>query len=120
MLQTGHVAASERGSPLWTMPEAGNGHAMIDEKAPITHVAIRFRGVVYSLPAPNRHHHVIAKIVQETGVDCVDGHGDDQGFLDANGRYLTRKQALVCAEVYGQIKPGTVIRANRLFSEDVW
>ncbi len=25
----------------------------------ITHVAIRFQGKVYSLPAPNRHHDVI-------------------------------------------------------------
>jgi hypothetical protein len=93
---------------------------MSDVKAPITHVAIRFRGVVYSLPSPNRHHHVIAKIAQETGADRVDGHGDDQGFLDANGTYLTRQQALLSAQLHGQIKPGTVIRANRLFSEDVW
>lgn len=89
-------------------------------RARLTHVAIRFRGAVYSLPAPNRHHHVIAKIVAETGVDNVDVHDDDQGFLDERGTYLNRQQALVIAELLGQIKPGTVIRARQLFSEDVW
>ena len=90
------------------------------ERTKITHVAIRFRGQVYSLPAPNRHHHVIAKIIQETGVDTVDVPEDDQGFLDATGTYLRRGQALVSAALHEQIKPGTVIRMNRLFSEDVW
>ena len=28
----------------------------------ITHVAIKYNGVVYSLPKPNRHHHVIRSI----------------------------------------------------------
>jgi hypothetical protein len=60
---------------------------------PITHVAIRFRGKVWSLPAPNRHHDVIRLIAEETGVESVDG-GCTQGFLDSAGRYLNRKEAL--------------------------
>jgi len=90
------------------------------ERTKITHVAIRFRGKVYSLPAPNRHHHVIGLIIQETGVDHVDSLGDDQGFLDETGTYLRRGQALISAQMFGQIKPGAVIRMNQLFSEDVW
>lgn len=85
---------------------------------PITHVAIRFQGKVWSLPAPNRHHHVIQYIVEQTGVDYVDG--DEQGFLDADGNYLTRQQALEAALVNGQVKDPSNIKANRLFSEDVW
>ena len=90
------------------------------ERTKLTHVAIRFRGKVYSLPAPNRHHHVIWKIVRETGVDAVDAPEEDQGFLDESGTFLNRRQALVSAEMFGQIKKGAVIRYGMLFSEDVW
>lgn len=90
------------------------------DRAKLTHVAIRFRGVVYSLPAPNRHHHVIGEIIRLTGVETVDAPTDDQGFLDENGTFLNSHQALVSAKLFDQLKPGTVIRAERLFSEDVW
>lgn len=90
-------------------------------RPPITHVAIRFQGKVYSLPAPNRHHDVIRLIVEtDPTVKTVNAYEDDQGFLDADGRYLMRRQALYNAQVNNQIKPGTTIRAGRLFSEDIW
>ncbi len=84
----------------------------------ITHVAIRFQGVVYSLPPPNRHHHVIWEIVARTGVSCVDNN--EQGFLDASGRFLNRRQALASARLFGQIKDESQIRLGQLFSEDLW
>ena len=84
----------------------------------ITHVAIRFENRVYSLPAPNRHHHVIWEIVRLTGVDSVDN--DVQGFLDDTGRFLTRRQALLSAREHGQLKDPANVRMNMLFSEDVW
>ena len=42
---------------------------------------------------------------------------DEQGFLDEGGRFLTRKQALVSAELFGQLlcEPRGV-----LTSEDLW
>jgi hypothetical protein len=86
----------------------------------ITHVAIRFEGKVWSLPAPNRHHHVIRHIAEETGARYVDAHDEDQGFLDESGRYLNRKQALVSALLNEQVKDPSKIRLNMLFSEDVW
>lgn len=86
----------------------------------ITHVAIRFQGKVYALPAPNRHHHVIAHICQEAGVSFVDSHGEDQGFLDESGRYLTRKQALISAQVNGQMREDRPVWHNELYSENVW
>ncbi len=87
----------------------------------ITHVAIRFQGTVYSLPAPNRHHDVIRKIAEETGADTVPSMGEDQGFLDAEGRYLTRRQALGVAGREGQIKENALgPEIGKLFSEDVW
>ncbi len=89
----------------------------------ITHVAIRFEGVVYSLPAPNRHHDVIRKIVEETGVKFVYKNPDTddaQGFLDDTGRFLNRKQALIHAIVNDQVKDLNKVRLDMLFSEDLW
>ena len=87
----------------------------------ITHVAIRFLGTVYSLPAPNRHHDVIRMIVEQTGAECVDARDDDQGFLIDGERYCRRRPALRIALESGQCKPDALgVRLGRLFSEDVW
>lgn len=87
---------------------------------PITHVAICFKGIVYSLPKPNRHHNIIWKIVEETGIDKVDSYGDDQGFLDSAGKYLTRKEALDNARANGQLRDDRPIWNDELFSENLW
>jgi hypothetical protein len=87
---------------------------------PITHVAIRFNGVVYSLPKPNRHHNVIWLIVEQTGVETVDAHGEDQGFLDSEGEYLTRKEALDNARFNDQLRDDRPIWNEELFSENLW
>lgn len=86
----------------------------------ITHVAIRFDGKIYSLPEPNRHHHVIRHIVDTTGVKYVDARNEDQGFLDETGQYLTRQEALVSALANKQVKDESNIRHKMLFSEDLW
>lgn len=83
----------------------------------ITHVAIQHQGVVYSLPAPCRHHHVIHWIYLHIGVP-VDN--EIQGFLDHDGNFLDREQAWLHALAHGQVKfhfrPGD----NWLYSEHVW
>lgn len=83
----------------------------------ITHVAIKHNGKVHSLPAPNRHHHILWKAVEETGKGL---HGGEQGFLDDQGNFLDRFQALEHALACNQVKDINDIRAGRLFSEDVW
>ncbi len=89
-------------------------------RPPLTHVALRFAGKVWSLPRPHRHHHVIRLICWlDPDVDSVDCAAEDQGFLDAGGRYLTREQAEVSAEANGQIKNGKTI-GSVLTSEDLW
>jgi hypothetical protein len=85
----------------------------------LTHVAIRFQGKVWALPAPNRHHHVIRHIVEQTEVDHVDAREDDQGFLDENGTYR-RSAALFHALKHGQVKDPKQDRCGMLFSEDLW
>jgi hypothetical protein len=91
----------------------------------ITHVAIRFQGKVWSLPRPYRHHHIIRVIMYLDGqfgdgeLTAVDTHGNDQGFLDEAGQYLTRKEAEARATLTGQIKNGKII-GGVLTSEDLW
>lgn len=84
----------------------------------ITHVAIRYRGKIYSLPSPNRHHHVIWKIVEETGEDHIGSN--EQGFLDELGYFLDREMALRHALANNQVKDESKIRCAQLFSEDLW
>lgn len=84
----------------------------------IASVAIRYEGRTYSLPPPSRHHHIIRMIAEENGVGV---HGDEeQGFLDSDGAFLNRKQALDVALAAGQVLDPANIRAGRLFSEDLW
>ncbi len=85
----------------------------------ITHVAIRFNGVIYSLPKPNRHHDVIRYIIELTGVETVNSHGEDQGFLDSAGKYWNRSEALIIAKNNGQLRKDRPI-LNKLFSENLW
>jgi len=87
----------------------------------ITHVAIRFQGKIWSLPAPNRHNDVIRLIVRETGVKYVDARDDDQGFLIDGELWCRRKPALRIALAAGQCKPDTLgPKLGALYSEDVW
>lgn len=48
--------------------------------------------------------------------------GAEQGFVTADGRFLTREQAGALAQRTGQLKPGVVLseRGGQLFSEDLW
>jgi len=86
----------------------------------ITHVAIRFKDIVFALLCPNRHHDVIRKIVEETGVSHVDSYDEDQGFLDETGKYLTRKQALRVATINNQLLSDRNVYHNELCSENLW
>jgi hypothetical protein len=89
-------------------------------RPPLTHVAIRFQGKVWSLPRPYRHHHIIRIIhYLDSDVTHVDVHLEDQGFLDAAGRFLNRNQAEVNAHIHKQIKGGKII-GGVLTSEDLW
>lgn len=83
----------------------------------ITEVAIKIGTTIYSLPAPNRHHNIIWKLAEE-GIELPDD--DIQGFLTDEGKFLDRFEALGYALKHNQVKDVNNIRANRLFSEDLW
>jgi len=89
------------------------------ERARLTHVAVRdTEGQVWSLPRPYRHHHVL-KVMYDHGAKQREDNHENQGFLDAHGHYLTRKQALVNAHAHHQLIGGKTI-ASILTSEDLW
>lgn len=89
--------------------------------ARITHVAIRHRGKVYSLPAPNRHHHVLWEM-RDSGIPRTELGDHEQGFVDESGAFLTRTHAFERAQETGQIKPRVPgnYEGPLLFSEDLW
>lgn len=74
-------------------------------------------GIVYSLPAPNRHGGVIVKMVQE-GCQKPVTKDATQGFILADGEFVDRLEGLEIAKENGQYKPKYV--RNQLFSEDLW
>lgn len=83
----------------------------------ITHSAIQFGGKLYSLPAPARHHDVIRLIADENRIG-INGP-DIQGFLDSNGHFVNRTDALLIALKVGQVlDPAQTGR--ELYSEDLW
>lgn len=88
----------------------------------ITHVAIQFDDKVWSLPAPNRHHHIISMIALTNGIG-INGP-DVQGFLDSNGTFLSRRGAMQLAKDNGQLNrrpmPAGYYQGNELYSEDLW
>ncbi len=83
----------------------------------ITHVAIIYNrnGKLYSLPKPNRHHHIIHQIHLDTGDTDIYG---TQGFLDDAGNFLSRADALKHAQACNQlIRPS---KDGWLYSENLW
>ena len=85
----------------------------------ITHVAIKYAGRVWSLPAPNRHHDVIRMIAEDTG-EGISGP-DTQGFLEETGKFLSRTEAFVLASENGQLRREPCgYQGPKLFSEDLW
>lgn len=91
----------------------------------ITHVALRWTDPkgqvrVFNLPPPNRHHDIIRLIVNAGLAEYVDAHGDDQGFLDSDGKYLTRGEAYVVAKEAGQLRADRPNWNDELYSENLW
>jgi len=99
-------------------------------RPPITHVAVRFRDQIWSLPRPYRHHHVFRTILfldkfrsEKEGlpptVTDIDVHEDDEGFLDESGKYRTRRSAYINALLHEQIIGGKLV-GSVMTSEDLW
>ena len=84
----------------------------------ITGVAIRNEGIIYSLPSPSRHHHVI-RYMNRKGFGPE--HMIDQGFVTDKGRFVDRKEAALHARVSLQVPEiKKTDPQDELFSEDLW
>lgn len=88
------------------------------DKLHINAVAARIKGKVYSLPAPNRHHNVVQGYRREHGQPA--GAGTVQGFMDNEGNFLTRMEAMIVARAANQLIPNSSHIQDTLYSEDLW
>jgi hypothetical protein len=62
----------------------------------IIKVAVKHKGKVHSLPAPNRHKHVIHML-------SLKPHEVEYGFIDSLGNFIDQKLAMILALGNGQI-----------------
>lgn len=72
-------------------------------------------GRIVSLPAPARHHDILARI---SGYQPEPGMVD-QGFLTDRNRFVDRRTAMTIARRAGQLVCEPTI-PDTLYSEDVW
>lgn len=80
--------------------------------------AICLNGIVYSLDRPNRHHSIIAFLVENGEKPPIRG---EQGFVLSDGSFVNRKDALNIAIASGQVVlADCVAPLVGLFSEDLW
>ena len=84
----------------------------------ITGVGIIVDGKLYSLPKPNRHHHLFNIAFQDKGSDTTIVP-ESQGFITSLGRYVSREEALTLAKRANQLFDRH-LHATQLFSESVW
>lgn len=86
--------------------------------ARITDVAIKTPdNVIWSLPEPNRHHHVI-ELIYNTVNDGKMVIGE-QGFLVNNQYFVNRQEALTIALFNEQLITKHP-QSYELYSEDIW
>lgn len=79
----------------------------------IVAAAIERNGLVFSMPAPARHHHILHHMSKVEEIDALDV---EQGFLTSMGIFVRRRQARRIAWKSGQISTD----GPELFSEDLW
>ena len=91
----------------------------------IVAVAIKRKGVIWTLPKPARHHNVIWAMCDVDNNSTPDKrptliHAEgEQGFIDDAGTFHDRKQAAIIAQSCGQLTKPLIAPPN-LFSEDLW
>lgn len=83
----------------------------------ISTAAIKHKGMIFSLPRPNRHHHIL-HLMTDLGI----GPREEriQGFLTSEGEFVERLEALEIANACGQNPKMANAPHLGLFSEDLW
>ena len=88
----------------------------------ILRAAVRWKGGVWSLPAPRRHGDVLM-FMDEMFASSEPGMDGEQGFLTSHGRFVGRRIAYriaVNAGQFGNGPGGGPDQRDELYSEDVW
>ncbi len=80
----------------------------------IVAVALKRNGIIFSKPAPARHHELLNSL--HPMYPEVFGP-NEQGFLGSDGKFYGRISAKALARDAGQV--GTTM-SDELFSEDLW
>lgn len=57
----------------------------------IVSAAIKYGDVIFNLPKPNRHHHILQKMTLDF---LLSKNNREQGFLTDEGIFVNRKEAL--------------------------
>jgi len=86
----------------------------------IISVALEGYGLIYSLPAPQRHHHIIHALYKLTGKSI--GGDYQQGFITNIGRFVNRTEGYEIAKDAEQLLdlPHVPHTPGTLYSEDLW
>ncbi len=91
---------------------------MTDER--IVAAAIQYDGLIFSMPSPARHCHVLRSMQFLKLLPKVD-RTREEGFTTSLGRYVSREAAVEIAYASGQMQGRTKTGpAHALFSEDLW
>lgn len=86
----------------------------------VKQAAILERGVIFTAPRPARHGNLIHAI-HELGLPApIGGPTGIQGFVDAEGRFLTRSEAKWVAWLAGQITRERHKSGIVFCTEDLW
>lgn len=83
----------------------------------LVRAALLYKGKIWSVPAPGRHHNVIQLMA---GAGLGPEAQRDQGFLTDIGRFVDRREGLCIAEAANQIIRRTGNADDKLYSEDLW
>lgn len=79
----------------------------------IEHAAVRVNGYVWLASRPNRHHTILQELAGKTT------GRREQGFIDSDGNFVDREEALRVAVAAGQLKADPIAPPN-LYTEDLW
>lgn len=89
----------------------------------IVAAAIQYDGLIFSMPSPARHCHVM-RGMHAIGLMKDVASPDllrEQGFTTSLGRYVSREEGAKIARAAGQLEGRTKTGgANTLYSEDLW
>jgi hypothetical protein len=87
------------------------------DRVTIVAAAIRHEGLIFTLPRPCRHHHLL-QALNALGLPIACRR--HQGFLTSEGTFVDRVEGARLAIASGQARSDRMHNPQRLFSEDVW